>query len=325
VSALLVAACTITAPGVIGVAGAQPATPASPEEASAHFDRGVKFFNDGDYVAAMVQFKRAYELDPNWAVLYNIGQTAREQRLYSQALPALERYLKEGGEQIKADRRARVEGWISELKEKVASVVFTSNQTGVVIAVDDVEIGKTPLVKPVVMDAGRRKITASKDGFAPLTRFIEVAGTEHKVVDLQLVSLTGSGPEGNGSGKGGETPPEVKHTPWPWVSLGVTGALGVATAVVGGLAISKKSDFDDELAKVPGDAAAIEDARSSAKSFALGADVLGGLTGAFAIVTVVAFVVDYTRKPAKAQPDDNQGAFIEPYVGPFFAGVHGAF
>src|SRR5262245_21054253 len=72
---------------------AQAAPPA--EDAGSHFDRGVSFFKDGDYVAAMVQFKRAYELDPNFSVLYNIGQTARELKSYSEALTALERYLKE--------------------------------------------------------------------------------------------------------------------------------------------------------------------------------------------------------------------------------------
>ena len=105
----------------IAAAQPPPAPPSAGEGAGQAFERGVKFFKDGDYVAAMVQFKRAYELDPNYAVLYNIGQTARELKSYSEALRALERYLTEGGDKISAERRASVEGWVTELKDRVAA------------------------------------------------------------------------------------------------------------------------------------------------------------------------------------------------------------
>jgi hypothetical protein len=38
------------------------------DEAGAHFDRGVSFFKDGDYTAAMVEFRKAYELDANYSM-----------------------------------------------------------------------------------------------------------------------------------------------------------------------------------------------------------------------------------------------------------------
>ena len=59
-------------------------------EASKRFRRGVKLYNDGDFVAALIEFKRAYELEPNYRVLYNLGQTSRELKDYAAALRAYE-------------------------------------------------------------------------------------------------------------------------------------------------------------------------------------------------------------------------------------------
>ncbi|NUP05914.1 MAG: PEGA domain-containing protein [Polyangiaceae bacterium] len=324
-SALLLLTAVATAPLTASAQGA-PGQPATSEDAGSSFERGVKFFHDGDYVAAMVQFKRAYELDPNYVVLYNIGQTARELKNYSEALQALEKYLAEGGAQIDAERRTRVEGWVAELKEKVATVTLKTNVEGADIAVDDVAVGRTPLDKPVVMDAGKRKISAIKEGYAPLTRYVEVAGAEQKTVALDLVSLTGPKGPDTGPDVKGPMQPEIKHTPWPWIGLGVTAAAGIATGVVGGLAFGKKSEFEDALAAFPGNPETIENTRTDAKTFATTADVLGGVTGGFAVLTIIAFAVDYGRSPPKAAPTaEAKKTSFTPIVAPTYVGLRADF
>jgi tetratricopeptide (TPR) repeat protein len=287
------------------------------DDASSHFDRGMTFFKDGDYTAAMVEFKKAYELDPNYRGLYNLGQTSKELRDYAAALDSFERYLTEGSSEIDPERRKKVEGWVAELREKIARVTLTTSVPGAEITVDDVLVGKTPLPKPVTMNAGRRRLVVTKDGYAPLTRFVDVAGTETKTIQLELTSLSGGG----GAGGGGGTVTEIEHTPWPWVSLGVTGALGIATGVVGGLALSKKSAFDDALTAFPTTEAVIEEARTDARRFAVAADVLGAATGAFAVLTVIAFAVDYGRS-APSAPTKETAHLI---VAPGFVGVQGSF
>lgn len=292
-------------------------------DAGAHFERGVSFFKDKNFTAAMVEFKRAYEIDPNWVVLYNIGWTARELQHYSEALDALERFLQEGGAQVEADQKKQVDAWVAELKQKVGTFTFKTNVDGVEVAVDDVVVGVTPLPKGVTVDAGRRKISVSKGGYAPITRFVDIAGTETKTVQLDLVSLTAEGP-----GPGPTGPQEIEHTPWPWVGLGVTAAFGIATGVVGGLAFSKKAAFDDALTVFPTDPETIDDARSEARTFATTADVLGGLTAGFAVLTVIAFAVDYSRSPPSAEDekkDEPETVTVRPVLGPTFGGISGTF
>ena len=56
------------------------------DEASQRFRSGVRFYKDHDFAAALVEFKQAYDLVPNYIVLYNLGQTARELKDYAAAL-----------------------------------------------------------------------------------------------------------------------------------------------------------------------------------------------------------------------------------------------
>ena len=41
-------------------------------KAGEHFGAGVEFYKNRDYAAALVEFKRAYELDPHHRVLFNL-------------------------------------------------------------------------------------------------------------------------------------------------------------------------------------------------------------------------------------------------------------
>src|SRR5215218_10346672 len=88
-------------------AGSQPATPTKEarDEAKSRFLKGLDLFKEGDYQAALIEFRRANELAPNYNVLYNIGQVYFQLTDYPNALNSLERYLKEGGDQVSAKRR----------------------------------------------------------------------------------------------------------------------------------------------------------------------------------------------------------------------------
>jgi tetratricopeptide (TPR) repeat protein len=306
---------------LLGLVLSAPA-PALAEEnsASAHFERGVQFTKDKDYVAAMVEFKKAYALDPAYVVLFNIGQTANELKDYAGALRAYEQYLEDGASEIDEDRRKKVQSLIEELRGKTANISVEVNVAGASVAVDDVDVGVTPLAAPVLMNAGRRKISIAKSGYEPLTRFVEIAGTEKKSLSFEIVSLSG----GSAVTPPGGLPPtrEVEHTPWPWIGLAATAAAGVATGVVGGLAVSKHSEYEDALATVPTSKDRIEDARSAAQSMALATDVLLGVTIAGAGLTALAFGLDYGRSGA---PPSQQEVSVSPLVGPGFLGVTGAF
>lgn len=314
-------------------AAATPAAEPSPEakrEAGERFQRGVKFHKDAEYQAALIEFKRAYELAPNYRVLYNLGQTSRELKDHAGALRSFERYLAEGGKEIDAKRRRDVERWVAELRPKVAHVTLSTAPEGAEITVDDVVVGVTPLAEPLVLNAGRRKINATLSGHAPVQRFVDVAGSEGVDVALALSPLPPAAPPEAPKvtspappppkAPPAAPPPEEGMSALPWIGLAATGALGVGWGALGVTALGAHSDFEEELDRrtTP---QAVDDARSRAQTFALVADVVGGVTIAAAALTAVAFAVELGGKGERpAQP-----APVSVRIGPGSVGVGGRF
>jgi len=272
---------------------AQPAAKPGSDEASERFRAGVAFYKTGDFPAALVEFKRAYELAPNYRVLYNLGQTSQELNFYADALMAFEQYLLEGGKEVDAVKKAKVQTWINDLKKKVGTITVETNAEGAEIVVDDVLAGVAPLEKPIIVNAGRRKFSASAKGYLPLTRVLEVAGSDEKTLKLDLTPIEQAAPD---RPRDVPVPPPPRERTIPtaaWVMLGATGAAGVVTGVMGGLALSARSDLDDALDAFPGDTAAIQDAQNRTQTFAITTDVFIGITAAAAVTTIVLFAVDF--------------------------------
>jgi tetratricopeptide (TPR) repeat protein len=266
-------------------------------EGRSHFARGVEYYKEEDYRNAMVEFKRAYELAPNYKLLYNLGQTGQELRDYAFALKSLEQYLAEGGKELTAERRAEVNEIVRKLKQRVAEVTIRTNSSGADVMVDETVVGRTPLAGPVVVSAGNRKITLTK-GSVNASRSIEVAGGEHAELTLDLNSSDDQAhpaqrehaPSAPASARDQRASPgATRLSQGPddgksdgntatWVGVITTGALAVATGVVGGLAIAAKHDYDTTLDKYPIAPGDVADARSETRKRALAADILGAAT-----------------------------------------------
>lgn len=236
--------CTAILLLVLGVCGARPASAVPPpdgagQEASRHFERGVKLAEEEDWPAALIEFSRAYAIDPNYRVLYDIGQCQYQLHQYPGALAAFQRYLAEGRDLVAPDRRARVEADIDLLRGRVAELQVSSRIAGAEVSVDDVVVGTTPLMAPIVVSAGRRKVAVSKAGAAATVRYVELAGEEHVNVAIDPVFSA-------------EAPlPRTESTPTrssaqvpAWIAFGVGAAGSGVGAYFGVAAMTDKTNLD---------------------------------------------------------------------------------
>src|SRR4051812_21766349 len=81
---------------VATMAHADPPPPrVEKDDPKVRFQHGVDFFRDGDSRAAVIEFRRAYELSPTPRVLYNWGGASLEAQDSPAAQSALRRYLDE--------------------------------------------------------------------------------------------------------------------------------------------------------------------------------------------------------------------------------------
>jgi tetratricopeptide (TPR) repeat protein len=268
------------------IAVADPA-PSAQKEAGKHFQRGVALYNETDYRAALVEFRRAYEIAPNAVVLYNIGETQYQLQNYAAALTTLERYLNESGD--KASHRDEVEQTIETLRTRVGKVAVTTNVAGCEITVDDELVGKSPLASPVLVSIGRRKVTAMYPGRAPDTRFVEVA-----TGDTVKLALALPDPEAAQAQPLQDAPKPPQKSSLPTIGWVATGVLGAGSIVMGVLAYHTSSQLKDEKATFPANGDDLNKKASRVTTYAAIADILGGA----AIVTgglTLAFTITRSR------------------------------
>lgn len=306
---------------VTGAALAPPVfaqTAAEKKKAGEHFGRGLELYNEGNFAGALVEFDRAYELAPNYRVLFNIGQVKYQLQDYPGAMAAFQQYLKDGGAQIPADRREIVLKDIERLRSRVAYVKIEVNEAGATVSVDDRPVGTSPIPKAVAVSAGRRKITASSDGAAPVTKFLDLAGGDEASVRLDIVRQDVPIPPPPPP-PGGGTGPDEEGGNVPWAAWGVTAAFGVGALAFGLLALNAASELDDaKAAETTKDE--LDDNRQKVLGFSIATDVL------LAATVVTAAISVYLTVDANTGDDDEEpGGEVGIRIAPTGIAVQGSF
>jgi hypothetical protein len=221
---------------------------------------------------------------------------------------------------VPAQRRDEVQREISKLRSRVATLTITTDRPGAEVAVDDVTVGTTPLADPVVVSAGRRRITATLPGQPPVSRVLDVAGSDSVSVALTFGAPKETPPVATAPRV--ETPPSVAKEAQPrgvpWVAWGTTGALAVASGVSGVLAMGAANDLKTKRDTFGVSKEELNDASQKTKRFALMTDVLGGAALVAAGVSTYLTLTRHPSEPATA-------ATLQLGVGPSSVGVAGTF
>ena len=95
-------------------------------EARAHYAKGLELAGQNGYEGALREFNAAYAISPQFAVLYNIGQAHIALGHTGEAIEALTRYLRDGGNRISPTRRTQVERQIVGLRSTLPNPEVTS-------------------------------------------------------------------------------------------------------------------------------------------------------------------------------------------------------
>jgi hypothetical protein len=319
----LVAAAVALLGTSLGNRGARADDNGSTRDAAKHFQRGVALYGEADYRAALVEFKRAYAIAPNTAVLYNVGETQYQLQDYAGALTTFERYL---AESVQGDgHRAEVENDVEILRARVGHVGVVTIPPGADLTIDDQAVGHTPLDKPLLVSIGHRKITASLQGRPAVTRYVDVATDDNLAVTLQLPDA-GGGPAATTKYDGDAT--SATHAPTTdgghtlqtigWITTGALASGAIATGVV---AAHESSVLQADRNTYPQSNATLEhDAHTTttysiiADSLAAGAVLVGGIT-----------LVSMLGGSSSSAPKRGSSGEVQVVLGPTSTGITGSF
>lgn len=269
---------------VPAVASAQP----QDRIARTHFESGRSYYDQGRYAEALHEFQEAYRLaspDRKPIMLYNIGQTQERLGRLPEAIAALRQYLDENPD---ADDRPQVETRIENLQVRVDAtrIALRANEDGASVLVDGAAVGTTPLAEAIRVTPGAHELRVEKEGFRAFSLRVTVPVGEEVAAEATLVSEAAPA-----SGQPATAAPAASEGPrlYTWVAAGVAGAAAIAGGAFGFLALGRR---DDANAEATGDRPTYDDARSSAETFALVADVSFGVAVVAAGTAIVLFTVE---------------------------------
>jgi tetratricopeptide (TPR) repeat protein len=239
------------------------------EKARTHFAQGIQFYNAGDYKLSLIEFRRSYELSKNYRILYNIGQVNQQLGNYSNALAALEQYMKQGGDEIESERKTEVAANVAVLKTRVAHVRLVSNVPAPEVLIDGFPVDVSDPSAPITVDPGDHRIDLRKAGYQAGGTVVALAAGDSNEVRVNLVRvppvvrLTA----GNVSGP-------RRDSTWLWVGWSTTAATALGAGITGLLANSQAN----ELANLRNSSWSTQTQRDNvgrrAKNFAIASDVL---------------------------------------------------
>lgn len=299
---------------------AAPCHAGGKEEAKERFEKGVSLYKNGDYTAALVEFKAAYAAKPHFAVKYNIGITLNKLHRYSEALVELQAFLDEGGDDVDPDRKEEVQQLLDDLAKLVSTVTFTCNAPGAKLFLNGKYTTDLEATQDVVLDVGEYDIEIRAKGYETFYDKIDVAGAQQLAVEAELTSLEPDEPEEEPEEKvvvvveNVVKPPPEEPEPQPeppkpekklpskapfWVFFSLTMTSTVLAIIPTVSFWMQRSEY---MSTDYGNESDMDRKLRDLRDVSLAADVIWGVTGALAIVTVITGAVIFKkRKKLKEQ------------------------
>ena len=276
-------------------------------EAQHRFHRGIDLYKNGDFAAAQVEFTRAYELVPNYKILYNLGQVAYQRHDHAAALRTFRQYLADGVDQISAERRHEVmrlhhrpratdrpvadrdpRGRRGGLRRRRAGREDAAARAG--RGQRRPAKGRPGRVERRSPDApGRRRL--GRDRARPVSPSDAGRAAVTATPGPAIAVTTAPAPS--------QAVPSIVATPsakpgrsFPWKSWTLTGLLAGGAAVTGTIALSAKRDLDTQLSRFPTDDVEVDYDKRRTRGFALATDGLLIGTAVMAAVSLYLTVRD---------------------------------
>ena len=250
-------------------------------QARQSYEHALALFDRGQSRAALAELERAYQLLPSFRIFYNIGLVNVALDDPAAALRAFERYLTDGDKLVDAERRTEVLRRVTALSRRAGALRVNVDQVGALVLVDETEVGKSPLGRPLWLNAGRHRVEVrANDGRSEERSFDLSAGGESELrFDFKPVKVARE-PHAI------DAPPQVEPSArLPWPAYGITAGLGAASIFSGVLALRARGDEQDVQHRITSEQELLE-ARRKVEHLALATDIFLAATAVGAGVSL---------------------------------------
>jgi hypothetical protein len=220
-------------------------------------DEALSEFQQGHFDEARALFEQAHALEPSARTLRGIGMTEFELRHYVRSLQLLQQSLVDARKPLTADLRAKTEQLVQRTERFVARFRMRLEPETATIEVDGAS-AKTEPDGMLWLDAGEHTLRVSSAGFAIHEQKLDAVGGSEQELAIRLeaaspaqaseqASAAHAPPTSSTQQAGDEPQSEAKRGPgpWPWVVVGISGAMMIGGGVLIAMAQSDASKVTD--------------------------------------------------------------------------------
>jgi hypothetical protein len=178
----------------VSLFGAAALAASAKDEAKQHFDAGNALVENEDYAAAAAEFELSVGLYPTKMGLFNLANSYKALNRYGDALDALSRLQREFAGKL-GELAAEVASLKNTIEGMVGRVSVRVDRDGATVSVDDLEVGTSPLAKPLVLAPGEHVIGARLSGYEEATQHLRVVARARSEVAFALVPAAAPAPQ----------------------------------------------------------------------------------------------------------------------------------
>lgn len=159
---------------------------AARETARAHLARGNNLAARNQYGTALREFLDAYATAGDSAVFYNIGQCHVALGHPVEAIDAFSRYLTDGGARVPSGRADLLGAQIAMLESRIAELTIVIVGSDGQVKVDGRDLGRSPLPRPLRLNAGSYHVSVTPDTGPTLEREVTIAEAQRMRLIMRL-------------------------------------------------------------------------------------------------------------------------------------------
>jgi hypothetical protein len=171
---------------------AQPADPDKVESAKRLFREGNALRNAGDCEGALALYLRSKAIVASVPNLTNAAVCAQRVGRWDEALTLYEELTVRFADELSEKDRLAIAPTMAELRKRVGLLDVTANVAGTVV-VDGRPRGNLPLLAPVRVIAGKRRVQIMHEGWETFDTSLDVRAGETTSVDAKLRRLARQG------------------------------------------------------------------------------------------------------------------------------------
>jgi hypothetical protein len=175
----------------IAVCVAFPAMANDKEEAKSLFESGLKLMKLEDFTAATANFERSTALFPTQNSLFNLANCYQAMRRYGDALATLERLDHDFGKTLKPEIKSAAARREAEIRSITARLTIQIEPIDASLTVDGKDTGTGSLRGPLVLAPGEHVMEATKPGYQPQRRVIQLVSEKAQTERFGLEAARG--------------------------------------------------------------------------------------------------------------------------------------